>query len=333
MRLRMRFFVALMLSTGISMAATFSVGDVFASISSGNVQQYSSAGAAGALLTTGAGGFTTGSTFDSSGNFYVTNFSGASVYKFLNGGSNTGSLWASLAPTGALSSESILFNLAGDALVGNADGDADVVKLGCTGVGCSGSTLLGEFNVAIESRGSDWIDLAADQTTLFYTSEGRLIKRFDLATNTQLADFATLAGPRGPNVAFALRLLSDGGLLVADRSNVKRLNAAGVEIQSYDVAGEDTWFSLNLDPNGTSFWSGNSSSGNLYKFNIATGALEQTISTGAAGLLFGVSVFGEICAGCGSVNPVPEPAHYLGIGLGVLALAIWRRRAAAATAK
>src|SRR5207247_193869 len=88
-----------------------------------------------------------------------------------------------------------------------------------------------------------------------------------------------------------------GGLLVADILNVKRLDAGGAVIQTYDVAGEDSWFSLNLDPNGTSFWSGNIDSANIYKFNIATGAVEASFNTGTgSGTIFGICLKGELTA-------------------------------------
>src|SRR4029079_18324894 len=116
---------------------------------------------------------------------------------------------------------------------------------------------------------SDWIDLASDQCTMFYGFEGSTVERFDVCTNTPLTTFAT-----GLSQAFAMRLLPGGGLLVADRTEVKRFDAGGNLIQTYDAAGEDSWFALNLDPNGTSFWSGNFDTGNFYKINIASGLVE-----------------------------------------------------------
>src|SRR5262249_9820156 len=128
--------------------------------------------------------------------------------------------------------------------------------------------------------GTDWIDLAADQKTLFYDFESPVIYRYDISTHTQLADFASPGG-----TSFPLRLLppgdGSGGMLVAHLSDVIRLDGAGNIVQVYDVGGEDSWFSLNLDPNGTSFWSGDFSTANFYKFNIATGAVELgPINTG-----------------------------------------------------
>src|SRR5207244_4299459 len=85
----------------------------------------------------------------------------------------------------------------------------------------SAGTLLNTFIVAVD-RGTDWIDLAADQHTIFYDSESGIVRRFDTATNTQLANFTSSLGGN----SFALRLLTDGGALVAHSSNVLRLNSS-----------------------------------------------------------------------------------------------------------
>jgi DNA-binding beta-propeller fold protein YncE len=301
--------------------AQWSIGDVFASIGSGIVRVYDgSTGVAKMDLNTGAGGFTTGGAFDAAGNFYVTNFSNGSVYVF----DQTGALidnWA----TGGSSPESIVFNIAGDMYVGHADGDADVRKFATDG------TALGSFNVGTSARGSDWIDLSIDQNTLFYTSEGGEVFRYDLSTNTQLANFA-VALPGGN--AFALRLLGAGdgsdGLLVADRTAIYRLDGSGNIVQTYDVASHDGWFALNLDPDGTSFWSGDFGTGQLHKFSIATGALLQTIATGSASL-FGVTVYGEITSGTGGGGGggggvVPEPMSMVLLATGLLGIGGAARR-------
>ena len=116
---------------------------------------------------------------------------------------------------------------------------------------------------------TDWIDLSADQTTIYYTTEGTFIGRYDTATDTALSNFASGLGGE----AFALRILSDGGVLVANGGNVLHLDNTGTVIKTYDVSGEDTWFALNLDPDGKSFWSGDFGTANFYKFDIATGSL------------------------------------------------------------
>src|SRR5262249_7964058 len=103
------------------------------------------------------------------------------------------------------------------------------------------------------------------------------------------------------------RLLPDGTVLVADNVEIKRVRAAdathpnGEVLQRYDVPGHDRWFSLNLDPDGQSFWSGDFETGQIHRFRIADGVTDpatdtppiDTIFTGFGGQLFGVSVFNE----------------------------------------
>lgn len=308
---------ALFGSAATTHAAPFAVGDVFASVGGGLVRQYSAAGVLKDTLDTGAGGFTTGSAFDAAGNFYVTNFSNGSVYKFAGPADvHTRTTFASgisAAP------ESIAFDLAGNMYVGSADGAADIHKYDSAG------NHLASFNVATTARGSDWIDLAADQKTMYYTSENSEIKRFDLSTNTQLTDFATLPG----RPAFALRILGDGTVLVADSAAVYRVDSTSAVLNTYDDAGNDNWFALNLDPDGTSFWSGDFGTGELLKFDIATGMKLQTIDTGLGrGVLFGVSVFGEITQGGGCrVNcKVSEPGGVPLVALALVGAVAIRRR-------
>lgn len=298
-----------------AVGAQFVIGDVFASIGTGQVLQYGSAGSLKDTLSTGVGGLTTGSAFDSAGNFYVTNFDGGSITKFTGPGDpHTPGVFASGISSAP---ESIVFDLAGNMYVGAADGTRDIRKFDSAG------NLLATYDVATTARGSDWIDLAVDQKTMFYTSEGDEVKRFDVSTNTQLADFAT--GLPGSN-AFALRLLGDGTLLVADRQVIVRLNSSGGIIQTYDTPGNDNWFALNLDPDAKSFWSGDFGTGELVKFNIATGAADLSIATGSNSL-FGVSVFGEITQGGGDGGgTVPEPGVLALLGLGMLGLLSTRRR-------
>ncbi|MEL6823965.1 MAG: putative Ig domain-containing protein, partial [Calditrichota bacterium] len=119
------------------------------------------------------------------------------------------------------------------------------------------------------------------------------IYRYDVVNDTQLTPFTTTL----PGVAaYALRLLPGGGLLVADSEQIHRLDENANIVQSYDATGENTWFALNLDPDGTSFWSGDFSTANFYKFDIATGnILVGPVNTGTGpATLFGLSVFGEI---------------------------------------
>src|SRR5262249_23286913 len=160
-------------------------------------------------------------------------------------------------------------------------------------------------STSAENRGTDWIDLANDQKTLFYTSEGVEVLKFNLGNQTQLSPFAMSIGT-GP--AFAIRLLprvdatgivhldGSGGLLVADTASIKRLDSCGnVMLLSYGGGlGNNLQFqALALDPNGTSFWAGDAKGNNFYRFNIKSGAVEVgPISTGPSTSLGGMCVKG-----------------------------------------
>ncbi|MCB0176188.1 MAG: hypothetical protein KDJ97_37160 [Anaerolineae bacterium] len=273
----------------------FRTGDVFVGVSNGQYQHYDINGNLLETLSDGLGGFTTGCAFDSAGDLYTTNFGNTRVIKYDNEPPHS---ILQVINTGMTSpgghSESIVFAANGDFYVGHADGNGLIHKYDAIG------NLETTFSVAVDNRGTDWIDLASDQNTFFYTSEGRAIQVYDTSTKTQLDNFATLPGSGN---AFALRLLppgdGTGGLLVADRANIKRLNGNGNVIQTYDVSGENNWFALNLDPNGTSFWSADFGTSNFYKFNIETGEIELgPINTGTgSGTLFGICVFEEITTG------------------------------------
>ncbi len=304
---------ALLMSYGVANAVPFTTGDIFASTGSGQVTHYDSAGNLLDTISTGGSGFTTGSAFDSSGNLYVTNFTNGNFARITGPGDPH---TASIVASPGFNPESIVFDASGNYYVSNA-GTNVFTKYD------SGGNLLNSYTATIEDRGIDWLDLASDQTTMYYTSEGQTVFSYDVSTGTQLSDFSI--GLTGSH-AYALRVLGDGGMLVADSQTIVRLDSSGNIVQSYDTTGNDSWFALNLDPDGTSFWSGDFGTGQLVKFDIATGSVEQTIYTGSTSL-YGVSVFGEItqgCPDCGGTQ-VPEPTSLLLMGIGLASLAGVRR--------
>src|SRR5712691_5209329 len=281
---------------------TFQAGDVFAGIGNGQINWYRLNGDGYTLikpLIVGIGGtntFDTGMGFDAAGNLYATDFSTGDISKF-----DTKGNFVSFFAAGFGAPESLVFDNTGNVYVGDAaafGGDplvGHIAKLDPSG------NLLTTFTAAREDRGTDWIDLAADQKTIFYTSEGTTIKRFDTIANTQLLDLAT--GLPGSH-AYALRILPNGNVLIADTAAVLQLNTSGGVIQTYSPCDGACGgiFSLNLDPDGVHFWTGDFATGNIWRFNIAGGSPDFEIVTGVlpppSGStltpgLFGVVVFGE----------------------------------------
>lgn len=269
---------ALTREQGQAQGNVFTTGDVFVAIGNGQVRWFRPDGTVVATLDTTQGGFTTGMGIDSTGRLYVTNFSANSVSRFDTSGNLLGTFGS-----GYSTPEMIVFDLAGNAYVGNTGGG--IRKFDANG------NFLQQFN----SGRVDFLDLAADQRTMLFTQEGGNIKRYDVVSDTPLSDFATGLG----GSAFEVRIRPNGEVFLANGANVRRLDANGNVIQTYDQAGEDSWFALHLDPDGTSFWSANFNSGNVYRIDIATGNVLRMFNSGAPGNTFGLAVFGEITVGGG----------------------------------
>jgi streptogramin lyase len=263
----------------------------------GKVTEFNQSGTIlGQLDTTTAAPEETGSAFDSSGNFFTTDFAANQVTKF----DPSGNLIGAFGSGYNMHPESIAFDASGHVFVGQGDGTT-ILEFDSLG------NPITSFSPVLDQRGTDWIDLAADNCTLFYTSEGTLVKRFNVCTNTQLTDFNV--APLPGSAAFAHRILlpfqfGGGGVLVADSEHVIRLDSSGAQVQTYTLPGATVLFALNLDPDGTSFWSADIGSGQVYKVDIQTGAILQNWSaSGAANFndVAGLSVKGELTA------PLPPP--------------------------
>ena len=318
------------------------VGDVFVAIGNGSYNVYHSANPTAAnptynpmpvqTISDTLGGTTAGCAFDSAYRFFGTNFSRPTIQNITQGqvdrysidfehGLTEAILNSTISPVSS-HPESIVFGGSEDFFVGYADNSQVLGSGGGAIEHWALDTSTGHFvrtnayPVNTENRGADWIDLASNNTTIFYTSEGRLIKRFDTALG-QLSDFADLGTAGGSQVTlFAVRILQSAtgfnGVLVADKRNLKRLNSSGAVAQTYDASGQDDWEAVSLDPkvdaqgNPISFWAGDATTHNFYRFNIASGAIEVGPINTQSGL-GGICVEGGFSAAQLASFPQPSP--------------------------
>ena len=309
------------LISSIGWAGTLTMGDVFVAVGSGQVKEFTPSGTLVQTLNDGTGStFTTGMAFDASGNLYVTNFSSTTVSKF----NADGTLASSAFLTGYTTPESILVDAAGEFFVGG-NGTATIAKYAATG-----GAPIQTFAVAggNGTGHTDWIDLAADQHTMLYDGEGTAIHSYNLTTQTENALFAT-----APNASvFAFRIIPGGtdagDVLAADSTHAILLSSTGALLQTYALSGnggED--FALNLDPNGTDFWTSDAATGNIWEVNIATGAIDHQFLSGSPGTTFGLAVNGEITAsGPPTGGATPEPGTVSLIMFGLAGFGLFARK-------
>ena len=317
MRSRVWIYIPIALSVSIFCAkASFVTGEVFVGAGNGQVFVYSQTGVLIQKLSSGLNSETTGMAFDASGNLYSTNFTANTIVKYdINGNliGNFGSGYNSHP-------ESILFDKSGNAYVGEADGTHAILKFDASG------NLLKTITPTSVDRGTDWIDLSADQTTLFYDGEGPTTRTISTVTGLQGPNFETGKG----SLQFALRLLPSGGMLVANGLNVLRYDASGNIVKTYTgFTGTSELFALNLDPDGTSFWTGDiGGSTKVFKVDITTGNILQSwaASKDGASEVAGLAVFGEITTG-GPGPTAPEPGTMLIVSSSLASVFFLRRKA------
>jgi len=287
-------------STSLTVTPVFTgpyqLGQLFASLGTGLVGVFKSDGTLLGTINTGQT-LDAGLQFDATGNLFVTTFTTPTgVVKIDTNGKLVGPFGSGYSGN----PESIVFSHAGNAFVGEAQNSdptnpapVPVIELDPAG------NLLATFNVARQDRGSDWVELLQDQKTLLYTSEGTSVKSFDISKNQQNADFATNL----PGVsAFALRQLPDGTVLVADSTAALRLTAGGAIETTYTPnPASQGIFALNLDPDGTSFWTADLITGVIYRFDIASGN-QLTSFTAPSHFVSGLAIFGEKAPGQNNIT-------------------------------
>ena len=266
----------------------WATGDVFVGVGNGSYKVYSNTGAFKDTITTSTD-LTAGCAFNSLFDIYTTNATNTKVFKF--DGDVPHAVLQTIdtnAQSPAGHSQSIVFDAAGNFYVGHADSD-DVLKYNAAG------SFLTKFDVPIDLSGSDWIDLSTDQKTLFYTSEGTLVKRFDLAANAPLGQF--FHGVDKGVRASAARPLVQRQQRSDRRERYEYQTSQRLWRHRTDL--RHGWSAgmahIALDPNGTSFWAGDAKGRKVYKFNFSSSSpVLGPISIGGGNLtLGGICVLGQ----------------------------------------
>jgi len=168
----------------------------------------------------------------------------------------------------------------------------------------SSGTQINSFDVTggTGTGGTDWVDLEADQCTLLYTGEGAEILSYNTCTDTQNPDFADGL----PAPCFELRIRPNGDVMVACASEVLRYNSAGTLEQTYTLPDTGELFSMNLDPDNATFWTGDDETGEVYHVDIASGDEISAFNSNPPVGLFGLTLVGSIEVGQATVTLAPE---------------------------
>ena len=262
-------------------------GDVYVDISN-TVGRFDRSGSQEQSLRTGSEAF--GLAFDSAGNLYAAEKFIGGIAEFDPNGNSLGTFGS-----GFQTPESLVFDAFGNLYVGDTS-SSHIVKLNPSG------TVVTTYSVAVDSSSDLWVDLAPDQCTIYYTSAGTTVKKFDACNNAQLSDFASnLPG----TAAEGLHIRPNGEVLVADTNQLLRLASTGSVLQTYVPDANDAcnissiqWIDLSLDPDGTSFWAAERCIGLIYHFDIASGSVLSSFRLPACdcGISGGIAIRGEVTA-------------------------------------
>jgi hypothetical protein len=312
-------FLALSITT-ISAASPVDwvVGDVVVAAGNGSYQVWHSTNptaskptytklALDPALNDGLGGATAGCTFDSAYRLFTTNVDNSKVVRF-SVDNGRGPVLPYVTTPGLMRNESVAFDAEGNFYVGYAGTNGSgsgLAKYHHDGTLATDHPFLPP-TVSVENGGVNWIDLAKDGNTVFYTSAGRKIFTFNSVSlaSSVYADLSTLHGAGSSGELFAIRILPVGdgsnGVLVADQSNVKLVKASGgviTSVQVFKFKNESNLQALSLDPtNPARFWVGDATTHDLIKFDMSTGTALVTLNTGTGTSLGGVCVDGGFSA-------------------------------------
>ena len=137
-------------------------------------------------------------------------------------------------------------------------------------------TLVATFApIASDNVGPWWMDLSADDCTMYYTSDGPWVRTYNVCNGTQGPVFN--AAPLTGGGALGIKILP-GGVLVADHSDIVLLSNLGTVIRTFSAPPDNGFVDVAADPlDSNSFWASSFTTSEVYKFNLTTGAIEMVI--------------------------------------------------------
>jgi streptogramin lyase len=291
------------LPTPTPLGPTFLPGHVLTAWADSQIRRFSAQGIPLQTFNLPAGSALGGDMcFDAAGNLYVPS-RGANTVTKLN---NQGALLSHPFGSGLTNRpSSCVVDASGNVYVGQGGTSSvfpTVAKLSSTG------TLLATYQMETQNFGSFFIDLAADQCTLFYTDGTWWVKRYDVCTNTQLADFV----PANPDLQgmSGLRIRANGEVVVAGDFGLYRYGAAGALLKHFPAPDliPESLSSLELDPDGATVWAfGPRNSQMVYRIDLATGVVHTAFTRTSAPYFAGLGVYGAPVAARPGNQSVPTP--------------------------
>jgi hypothetical protein len=276
--------------------AALNKGDVLAAVGNGMVNRFDSNGNLLGTLDTKTGStYTAGMCVDAGGDLFVTDFTLGEISKFDPSGALLASKWASYP---GVELESCIPDGSDNLYVGGPSSPT-LYEYN------PGGTLTGTFPTVPDltggTLGTDWVDLAENQCTVLYTGEGTTIKQYDVCKSAQLSDFAI--GLPGP--CYEVRIRPDHQVVVACQGEVDRLSASGALLQKYTILGTTQLFSLALDPDDSTFWTGDQGDGTIYHVDFTSGTVLGHFNSQPNTQLAGLYVVGEIVVSQSKLDLTP----------------------------
>lgn len=285
-----RYFIVLFLLTisfilvprAFANAVQFHTGDIITGTNGGKLYHYDATGKLlDTLLTAETNNIATPLCFDPQGNVRVGNSVNNSISVFSSNGIFLHDLWG--GPYNGLPTRCVTDN-AGNFYVYTSEifGTTNFIRK-FTSEGDLVKTYAPEYESentgTIFSKGLYSMSLSSDNCTMLYTSVQSLdatkgvIKQLNVCTDTQLPDFAEVPIPACTDI----RIRSNGEVLVACGVTIYRLSNTGEIVSSYTphdknlLPESQVSYSIDLNPDGTTFLAGGNYSGNVYSITFQNG--------------------------------------------------------------